>query len=129
MHQRHHVGVVEQVLQLAFDVAEVDVDEDGARLDDAQHRDDDLDAVSAVQADLVVLLDAVVDEIVRQPVGLLLQLGIGQLLTTADQGDAIGHSVDSVLGEVGDVQGHDSKLERVTFRDKSLCWTWKGGHP
>ena len=45
VHERDHVGVVEQVLQLALDVAEVDVDQDRAGLDDAEHRDDDLDAV------------------------------------------------------------------------------------
>ncbi len=106
MHQRDHVGVVEQVLQLALDVAEVDVDQDGARLDDAEHRDDDLDAVAAVQADLVVLLDALVDEVVGEAVGLLLQLGIGQLFVAADEGDTVRHSVDGVLGKIGDIQGH-----------------------
>ena len=120
MHQRDHVGVVEQVAQFALDVAEVDVDEDGARLHDAEHRDHDLDAVSAVQSDLVVLLDALVDEVVGEAVGLLLQLSIRQLLVTADQGDAVRHGVDGVLGEIGNVQGHEPKLERVTFSDKSV---------
>ncbi len=108
MHQRDHVGVVEQILQLALDVAEVDVDQDRAGLDDAEHRDDDLDAVAAVQADLVVLLDALVDEVVREAVGLLLQLGVGQLFVAADQGDTVRHGVDGVLGKVGDIQGHET---------------------
>ena len=129
VHQRDHVGVVEQVLQLALDVAEVDVDQDGAGLDDAEHRDDDLDAVAAVQADLVVLLHALVDQVVGEAVGLLLQLGVGQLFVAADQGDAVWHGVDGVLGEVGDVQGHGPKLERVTFRDKSVASMQEGGHP
>ena len=106
MHQRDHVGVLEQVLQLALDVAEVDVDQDGAGLDDAEHRDDDLDAVAAVQPDLVVLLDALVDEVVGEAVGLLLQLGVGQLLVAADEGDTVWHGVDGVLGKIGNVQGH-----------------------
>ncbi len=106
MHQRDHVRVVEQILQLALDVAEVDVDEDGAGLDDAEHRDDDLDAVPAVQADLVVLLDALVDEVVRKAVGLLLQLGIRQLFVAADEGDTVRHGIDGVLGKIGDIQGH-----------------------
>ncbi|OBI79775.1 hypothetical protein A5663_18590 [Mycobacterium sp. E740] len=106
MHQRHHVGVLEEVLQLAFDVAEVHVDEDRAGLHDAEHRDHDLDAVAAVQPDLVVLLDALVDEVVGQPVGLVLQLGVGQLVVAADQGDAVWHGIDGVLGEIGDVQSH-----------------------
>ena len=36
VHQRDHVGVLEQVPQLALDVAEVDVDQDRAGLDDAR---------------------------------------------------------------------------------------------
>ena len=129
VHQRDHVGVLEQVLQLALDVAEVDVDQDGAGLDDAEHRDHDLDAVAAVQPDLVVLLHTLVEQIVGQAVGLLLQLGIGQLFVTADQGNAVRHGVDGVLGEVGNVQGHGTKLERVTFPDKSVASTLEGGHP
>ena len=81
-----------------------------AGLDDAQHRDDDLDAVAAVQPDLVVLSDATVDQVVREPVGLLLQLRVGQLLVAADQGDTVRHSVDGVLGEIGDIQGHGPQI-------------------
>ena len=129
MHQRDHVGVLEQVPQLALDVAEVDVDQDGAGLDDAEHRDDDLDAVPAVQPDLVVLLHALVDQVVGEAVGLLLQLAVGQLVVAADQGDAVWHGVDGVLGEVCNVQGHGTKLERVTFRDKSVASMQEGGRP
>jgi hypothetical protein len=43
---------------------------------------------------------------VGQAVGLLLQLGIGELVVTADQGDTVRHSVDGVLGKIGNVQGH-----------------------
>ncbi len=106
MHQRDHVRVLEQVLQLALDVAEVDVDQDRARLDDAEHRDHDLDAVAAVQPDLVVLLDALVDEVVGQAIGLLLQLGVGELFVATDEGDTVRHGVDGVLGKIGNVQGH-----------------------
>jgi len=49
-----------------------------------------------------------VDQIVREAVGLLLQLGVGDLIVTADQGDAIWHGVDGVLGEIGNVQGHET---------------------
>ena len=55
-----------------------------------------------------------IDEIVREAVGLLLKLGIGDLLVTADQGDAVGYGIDGVLGEIGDIQGHVPKLEPVT---------------
>ena len=66
--------------------------------DDTQPRDHDLDTGAAVQADLVVLLDAVVDQVVREAVGLLLQLCVRQLFVTADQGDTVRHGVDGVLG-------------------------------
>ena len=72
MYQRDHVGVLEQVAQFTLDVAVVDVDQDRARLDDAHHRDDDLDAVAAVETDLVVLLHPLLLQVVREAVGLLL---------------------------------------------------------
>ena len=106
MDQRDHVGVVEQVAKFALDVAVVDVDQDRARFDDAQHRDDDLDAVAAVQADLVVLLHALLLQVVREAVGFLLELGVGQLFVAADQGDTVGDGIDGVLRQVGNIQGH-----------------------
>ena len=42
----------------------------------------------------------------REAVRFVLELGVGQLLVTADQSDAIRHGVDGVLGEVGDIQSH-----------------------
>ncbi|CRH15120.1 PE-PGRS family protein [Mycobacterium tuberculosis] len=60
----------------------------------------------AGQADLVVLLHALIDQVVREAVGLILQLGVGQLLIAADNGDTVRHGVDGVLGEIGNIQGH-----------------------
>ena len=45
-------------------------------------------------------------EVVGQAVGFLLELGIGQLVVATDQGDAVRHSIDSVLSEIGDVKSH-----------------------
>ncbi len=106
VHQRNHVGVLEQVSQFTLDVAVVDVDQDRARLDDAHHRDDDLDAVAAVETDLVVLLHTPLLQVVREAVGLLLELGIGQLLVAADQGNTVRDGIDGVLRQVGNIQGH-----------------------
>ena len=61
-------------------------------------------------------------------IGPLLQLGVRQRLVTRNEGDAVRHGVDGVLGEIGDIQSHGSKLERVTFRDKSVATTLEGGH-
>ena len=106
MDQRDHVRVVEEVAKFALDVAVVDVDQDRARFDDAQHRDDDLVAVAAVQADLVVLLHALLLQVVREAVGFLLELCVGQLIVAADHGDTIGDGIDGVLRQVGNIQGH-----------------------
>ena len=126
VHQRDHVGVIEQVAQLRFDVAVVDVHQDRAGLHNAQHRDHDLDPVAAVKSDLVVLLHAVGDEIVREAVRLFLQPGIGDLFVPADQGDTVRHGVDGVLGKIGNIQGHGLKLEPVTVLHK--CSGQEGGH-
>ena len=127
MHERNHVGVVEQIAQLTFDIAVVDVDQNRPGLHDAQHRDDDLDAVAAVEADLVVLLDAVVDEVVGETVRLLLKPGVGDLVVPTYQGDTVRYGVDSVLGKIGNVEGHGPKLEPVTVLHK--CISLEGGHP
>ena len=47
-----------------------------------------------------------VDEVVGEAVGLLLQLGVGELFVPGDEGDTVWHGVDGVLGEIGDIQGH-----------------------
>ena len=52
------VGVVEEVAQLVLDVAEVHVHRDGPDLVGGEHRLDPLDAVRAVDADVVAGLDA-----------------------------------------------------------------------
>ena len=51
-------------------------------------------------------LHALVEEVVRQAVGLLLELGVGQLVVPADQGDTVRDGVDGVLRQVGNIQGH-----------------------
>ena len=72
-------------------------------------------------------LHALVDEIVGQAVGPLLQLGVGELFVPGYDGDTVWHGVDGVLGKIGDIQGHGTKLERVTFRDKSVATKLEGG--
>ena len=47
-------------------------------------------------------------QVVGEAVGLLLQLGVGQLFVAADEGDTVRHGVDGVLGEIGNVQGHST---------------------
>ena len=73
-----------------------------------EHRDHDLDAVPAVQPDLVVLLHAPVEEVMRQAVRLVLQLGVGELFVAGNEGDTVWHGVDGVLGKISNVQGHET---------------------
>jgi len=58
------VGVGEQVAQLVFDVAVVDVDPDRSELEDRPCGLDPLDPVVRVDADMVTLSDAVRCEVV-----------------------------------------------------------------
>ena len=63
------VGVAEQVGELVLDVAVVDVDPDGPELEDRPQALDPLDRVEAVDADVVARPDALVGEVVGEPVG------------------------------------------------------------
>src|SRR5262249_5227566 len=49
----------------------------------------------------------------------LLQLGEGALLVAADHGQPFGEGIDRMLEQVGDVDGHDPKLERGARGGKS----------
>src|SRR5690606_38135575 len=71
---RHRVAVVEQVGQLAGDVAVVDVDGDRPQLPGRQHRLDVLGAVLEVEGDVVARPDAPRREVVGQAVGPLREL-------------------------------------------------------
>lgn len=41
-----------------------------------------------------------------QAVGLLLQLGVGQLFVATNQCDAVRHSINGVLGKICNIQSH-----------------------
>ena len=69
-----HVRVVAEVAQLRLDVPVVDVHRHGAELVERHHRLDPLDAVVAVDPDVVALADPRVAQVVREPVGPVLEL-------------------------------------------------------
>ena len=104
--ERLQVGVVEQVAELLLDVPVVHVHRHGADLVGGQRRLDPLDAVGAVDADVVAGLDALGDQVVGEPVGPLLELPVGAPLVADDQHLAVGHEVDGVLEQVRDVVRH-----------------------
>jgi hypothetical protein len=106
VHERDEVGVVEEVPKLGFDVAVVDVHRDRAQLVRGEDRLHESVAVHAVDAHVVAGSDSLRGQMVRQPVGPFLELGVRAGLVGDDQRDPIGDGVDDVFGEISDVPGH-----------------------
>src|SRR5690606_32912107 len=104
------IGVADQVGQLGFDVAVVDVDRDGTDLDAAEHGGHPRLGVDRVDADVVAGPDTPGLQEVAEAVGPLVELGEGQPRVTADEGGAIRYRVDGVLEQVSDVVGHGGTL-------------------
>ena len=103
---RLEVGVVEEVLQLLLHVPVVHVHRHGPGLVGRQRRLDPLDAVGAVDADVVAGGDALRLEVVGELVGPGLQLRVGAALVADHEDLAISDRVDRVLEQVGDVVRH-----------------------
>src|SRR5215467_147117 len=78
--ERDQVGVGEHVLQLVLGVPVVDVDGDRTKLAAGQDRLGGLDGVVCVEPDVLPGLDPEAGQIVRQAVGPLIQLAVGDLL-------------------------------------------------
>ena len=108
-----HVGVVEEVVELALDVPVVHVDGDRPDLDHRQHGDDVLDAVLGVDRDVVSRADSLGLQVVRQPVGVGLQIGVRHDPFSDLQGGVVGCGVDGVFEEISDVVSHGPRLEHV----------------
>ena len=106
MNERGQVGVPQVILQFAAQVPVVDIDGDGAQLDDGEQRFHRLDGVAGIEADMVTGLDSLGSQVVGQAVGLVFQLGVGDLAVAADQRDPPGEGVDGMLEQVGHVQCH-----------------------
>ena len=73
---------------------------------DGEQRFHGLDGVAGVQADVVAGTDSLGGQVVRQAVGLVFELGVGDLAVAADQRDPLGEGVDGMLEQVGHVQCH-----------------------
>ena len=104
------VGVVEQVGQLVFDVAEVDVDRHTAHFERRHHGDQPLDGVLGVDADVVAGADALGEQVIGHFVGLGVELGEGQRGVAAHHRRPVGHRVDGAFEQVGDVEPHRAVL-------------------
>ena len=78
------------VRQFAGQVPVVDVDGDGAELDDGEQRFHGRDGVAGIEADVVAGTDSLRGQVVGQAIGLVLELGVGELAVAADQRDPLG---------------------------------------
>src|SRR5207244_3008087 len=84
----------------------VDVDRGGADLARRDDRHGRLDGVVRVQPDMVPRANTQPRKVMGKPVGTLLELGVGHLPATADQGDPVTEYIDGMFKEVGEVPGH-----------------------
>ena len=83
----------------------------------AQQGHDVLDAVLGQDADVVADPHSPGGEVVGEPVGVGLELGVGHPSLPHDEGGPVGDDVDGVLEQVSDVQGHGGRLEHVLVSD------------
>src|SRR5262249_16873440 len=93
---RHRLGVVQLVLDLALAVGRVHRAGDRADAGDRVERDDVLRAVRRQDADAVALLHAERRERPREAVGQRLELAIGQAHLAKDDRDVLGIALDAV---------------------------------
>ena len=74
---------------------------------------DVLDAVLRVDRDVVARTHPLRLQVVRQPVGVGLQVGVRHDPVADLQGRVVGCGVDGVFEEISDVVSHDPRLEHV----------------
>ena len=112
-HHHLEIGVVEQVRQLLVDVAEVDVDGDGAELERRQARLHVLVAVIEVTTDVVAGPDAHGRQRMREAVGASVELGerethLGPCRRPHHQRLPLGDRPRDGLEDVCHVQSHNA---------------------
>ena len=102
----HEVGVVIEVGQLVLDVAVVHVDGYGPDLQTRHRRRQVLDAVVELHPDVVARCDAVLLQVVGEPVGVLLELGVGHPIVITDDRLPVRDDVDDRFEDVSEVELH-----------------------
>jgi hypothetical protein len=109
-HQGHQAGVAVEVLKLAGDVPVVHIDRDGPDLEAGQHGLDVLGAVGQLRPDPVTGPDAGGDQVVGEPVGPLVELGIREPALPRDHGLDVADLVGDALEQVRQIQLHRRPL-------------------
>ena len=102
--ERHHVGILEQVAQLFLDVAEVDVDRYGSRLQAGDERFDVLDRVLQVHTDVLAGADAGGDQMMSEPVRASVELAVRAPRVAAHHRLALPHRIDDRLEQIGQIE-------------------------
>jgi hypothetical protein len=102
----HEVGVLEQVVQLPLDVPVVDVDGDGPQLEGGEHPLEVLGPVEQLEAHVVAGAHPGRLQVVGQPVGALVQLGVGQSPSRGGHRLPVGYGVGHPLVQLAEVEAH-----------------------
>src|SRR5699024_5934557 len=97
------IGVVEDVGQFIGHIAEVDVYGNRADLEDGHHRREPFRRVLGVDADVVTEAEPLPQEVVGQPVRLLVEGRVGQATLTTNHGGAVRYRVHTTFEQVRDV--------------------------
>ena len=113
MDQRDESGVSIEVLQLVLDVPVVHVHRNRSQLVGGEHSLEVLAPVEQVQAHEVARAHVLGGEMVRQPVGPGVELGVREPALLAGEGLVVGPVVDHQLPQVGQVEAH--RHERPSF--------------
>ena len=115
VHQGHQVGVGEQVAELVLDVAVVDVDPHRPELEHGPGRLHPLHAVEGVDAHMVTGPDPVVGQIVGEPVGPVLHLGVGAAVPVGHQVLPVAEGVNGGLEQISEVERRHRAVSRTRF--------------
>src|SRR5664280_1840831 len=98
--------ILVEVLQLAGDVAVVDVDGNGADLEAGEHALDVLGAVGELEADPIARTDPGAFEAVGKSVGALVQLGVAEPAAPRYHRRLLSDLIDHALEEIGEIELH-----------------------
>ncbi len=110
---RREVRVVEEIGELVVHIAVVHVHRHRPHLVGGQRGFDPLDAVGAVDADVVARPESASSQVVGEAVAARLELCVRAPLLSDYQDLAVGNRVDGVLKEVGDVVRHDLTIRQT----------------
>ena len=97
----------------------VHIDRDGTQLERRQQRFDPLGAVVRVHPDVVAFADTAFRERVRESVGAVFELAIGNATVSRDQRLAVGYEVGGELEHVGEVEGGSHRAAFGSPRPRS----------